>query len=122
MHRQPMYGGATVRRMDVRPLTEPTFFVLAALADQPRHGYGVIAEVEELSGGRVTLRVGTLYGVLDRLVAEGRVEPDREEVHAGRVRRYHRLTAAGRQALEQELARQESNARAVRTRLAARPA
>jgi PadR family transcriptional regulator PadR len=108
--------------MDTRPLTEPTFLVLAALADQPRHGYGVIGEVEALSGGRVTLRVGTLYGVLDRLVAEGRVEPDREEVHAGRVRRYHRLTAAGRQALEAELARQESNARAVRARLSVRPA
>lgn len=108
--------------MDVRPLTEPTFFVLAALADQPRHGYGVIAEVQGLSGGRVTLRVGTLYGVLDRLVAEGQVAPDREEVHAGRLRRYYRLTDAGRLALEAEVARQEANARAVRVRLAVRPA
>ena len=117
-----MHRGASVPHVDARPLTEPTFLVLAALADRPRHGYGVIGEVEGLSGGRVTLRVGTLYGVLDRLVAEGRVEPDREEVHAGRVRRYYRLTAAGRQALEGELARQESNARAVRARLAVRPA
>ena len=108
--------------MDVRPLTEPTFLVLAALADRPRHGYGVISEVEGLSGGRVTLRVGTLYGVLDRLVTEGHVELDREEVYSGRVRRYHRLTSAGRRALEQELARQEANARAVRARLAVRPA
>ncbi|WP_036335571.1 PadR family transcriptional regulator [Modestobacter caceresii] len=108
--------------MDVRPLTEPTFFVLAALADRPRHGYGVIAEVQGLSGGRVTLRVGTLYGVLDRLVAEERVALDREEVHAGRLRRYYRLTDAGRLALEAELARQETNARAVRARLAVRPA
>ncbi|GAA4729564.1 hypothetical protein GCM10023328_05230 [Modestobacter marinus] len=108
--------------MDVRPLTEPTFFVLAALADRPRHGYGVIAEVQGLSGGRVTLRVGTLYGVLDRLVAEGQVTPDREEVHAGRLRRYFRLTDAGRLALEAEVARQEANARAARARLAVRPA
>src|SRR3954471_19578319 len=96
--------------MAPRPLTEPAFFVLAALSDRPRHGYGVIGEVQELSGGRVTLRVGTLYGVLDRLVAEGRVEPDHEEVHAGRVRRYHRLTDAGRPALEEEVVRQETNA------------
>ena len=108
--------------MASRPLTEPAFFVLAALADRPRHGYGVIGEVAELSGGRVTLRVGTLYGVLDRLVAEERVEPDREEVVAGRVRRYYRITGAGRQVLGAEVARQEANARAVRARLAVRPA
>jgi PadR family transcriptional regulator PadR len=105
-----------------RPLTEPTFLVLAALAAGPRHGYGVIGEVAELSGGRVRLRVGTLYGVLDRLVAEGRVAPDREEVHAGRLRRYYRLTDDGRRALEAEVARQETNVRAVRTRLVLRPA
>ncbi|SEK30388.1 Transcriptional regulator PadR-like family protein [Blastococcus sp. DSM 46786] len=108
--------------MTARPLTEPAFLVLAALADRPRHGYGVIGEVEELSGGRVRLRVGTLYGVLDRLVAEGAIEPEREEVHAGRVRRYYRLTGAGRQVLEAEVARLEANARAVRGRLAVRPA
>ena len=108
--------------MEAKPLTEATFLVLAALADRPRHGYGVIGEVAGLSDGRLTLRVGTLYGVLDRLVTEERVELDREEVHSGRVRRYYRLTPGGRQALEAELARQEANARAVRTRLAVRPA
>ena len=108
--------------MASRPLTEPTFLVLAALAAGPRHGYGVIGEVAELSSGRVQLRVGTLYGVLDRLVAEGRVAPDREEVHAGRLRRYYRLTDEGLRALEVELARQEANVRAVRTRLVVRPA
>ena len=109
-------------RMTPRPLTEPAFFVLAALADAPRHGYGLIGEVQELSGGRVRLRVGTLYGVLDRLVAEGAIQPDHEEVHAGRVRRYYRLTDTGRHALEAEVARQEANARAARGRLAVRPA
>jgi PadR family transcriptional regulator PadR len=108
--------------MASRPMTEPTFMVLAALAAGPRHGYGVIGEVAELSDGRVRLRVGTLYGVLDRAVAEGRVVPDREERHAGRVRRYYRLTDDGRRALEAELARQEANVRAVRTRLVVRPA
>jgi PadR family transcriptional regulator PadR len=108
--------------MTPRPLTEPAFFVLAALADGPRHGYGLIGEVQELSDGRVRLRVGTLYGVLDRLVAEGAIHPDREEVHAGRVRRYYRLTDTGRHALEAEVARQEANARAARGRLAVRPA
>ena len=103
-------------------LTEPAAFVLAALADQPLHGWGITAEVELLSAGRVALRVGTLYGLLDRLTAEGLVEPDREELHAGRTRRYHRLTDAGRHALEAEAVRQEANARALRARLRVRPA
>ncbi|MQA09894.1 MAG: hypothetical protein GEU98_15345 [Pseudonocardiaceae bacterium] len=37
----------------------------------PRHGYGTVREVAGLSDGRVQLKVGTLYGVLDRLVGDG---------------------------------------------------
>ncbi|GGK30970.1 hypothetical protein GCM10010124_24770 [Pilimelia terevasa] len=98
-------------------MTEPAFFVLAALVDAPRHGYGVVAEVADLSGGRVALKVGTLYGVLDRLVAEGAVAPDREETHQGRLRRYYRITDAGRDALAAEAARQAANAEAAAGRL-----
>ena len=58
-------------------MQEPTFLILAALAAEPLHGYGVILEVTQLSAGRVTLRPGTLYGALDRLVAGRR---DDEEV------------------------------------------
>jgi len=104
-------------------MTEPAFFVLTALAGGPRHGYGIVGEVSELSDGRVTLKVGTLYGVLDRLVGDGLVEPDRDEVHQGRLRRYYRLTEAGRSALAEEAARQAANARAASQRLRAfRPA
>ena len=73
-------------------LREPTFLILAALAPQPLHGYAIIGEVAALSGGRLELRPGTLYGALDRLAAEGLLEPDREEVIEGRLRRYYRLT------------------------------
>ncbi|HEU5109729.1 MAG TPA: PadR family transcriptional regulator [Micromonosporaceae bacterium] len=104
-------------------LTEPAFFVLTALVDEPRHGYGIIGEVADLSGGRVRLRIGTLYGVLDRLVTEGLVEPDREEVWQGRLRRYHRLTDDGRHALAAEAERHAANARLATDRLNAwRPA
>ena len=68
-------------------MTGQAFFVLAALADGPRHGYGIVGEVAELSQGRVKLKIGGLYGVLDRLSAEGLIEPDREEAHDGRLRR-----------------------------------
>ena len=104
-------------------MTEPAFFVLAALVDMPRHGYGIMGEVAALSDGRVSLRIGTLYGVLDRLATEGLVVPDREEPHDGRLRRYYRLTDRGRDALAAEAARQAANAEAATRRLRAhRPA
>jgi DNA-binding PadR family transcriptional regulator len=76
-------------------IREPTFLVLAALAGERRHGYGVIQEVERLSNGETRLRAGTLYATLDRLGHEGLVAPAGEEVVDGRLRRYYRLTAQG---------------------------
>ncbi|GAB3942023.1 hypothetical protein GCM10027614_28340 [Micromonospora vulcania] len=74
------------------PLREPTFLILTALAVEPMHGYGLISEVATLSDNRVSLRPGTLYGALDRLVDAGLVDVDREEVVDGRLRRYYRLS------------------------------
>jgi DNA-binding PadR family transcriptional regulator len=108
-------GGVTTSR----GLTEPAFFVLAALVDAPRHGYGIIGEVAKLSKDRVRLKVGTLYGVLDRLVGEGLVALDRDEVAQGRLRRYYRLTDAGHASLAAETARLAANARAASARLRA---
>lgn len=98
-------------------MSEPAFFVLTALVDGPRHGYGLVAEVGDLSQSRMQLKVGTLYGVLDRLTGEGLVEHDREEVEQGRLRRYYRLTEQGRDALAEEAARQAANARMASRRL-----
>ena len=104
------------------PLREPTFLILAALAPQPLHGYAIIGEVADLSGGRLALRPGTLYGALDRLADEGLLESDREEVVDGRLRRYYRLTDDGAAVLEREAARLQRNADAARGRLARRQA
>jgi DNA-binding PadR family transcriptional regulator len=101
-------------------LREPTFLILAALAPQPLHGYAIIGEVAALSGGRLELRPGTLYGALDRLAAEGLLEADREEVIDGRLRRYYRLTDTGASVLEQDAARLQRNVDAARQRLARR--
>jgi PadR family transcriptional regulator PadR len=98
-------------------MTEPAFFILAALADAPRHGYGIVGEVDRLSEGRVRLKVGTLYGVLDRLVGDGLVELDREEVAQGRLRRYFKLTDSGGRSLAGEADRQAANARVATERL-----
>jgi len=99
-------------------MTQAAFFVLTALADQPRHGYGILREVEELSDGAVQLRVGTLYGVLDRLTTDGLIVLDREEVHEGRLRRYYRLTDEGMQALDVEAERMAAGASAAKERIA----
>jgi PadR family transcriptional regulator, regulatory protein PadR len=103
--------------MAPRPMTGQAFFVLTALADGPRHGYGIVGEVAELSQGRVRLKIGSLYGVLERLTAEGLIEPDREEAHDGRLRRYYRLTKDGRGALADEAELRAATARVVRARL-----
>ena len=101
------------------PMREPTYFILAALVDGPSHGYGIIQEAAEMSGGRVRLTAGTLYGALERLAGEGLVEADREEVVSGRRRRYFRLTGAGETALAEETERMRSAATAVDKRLTA---
>jgi PadR family transcriptional regulator, regulatory protein PadR len=110
-------GSSTLRGMAAQPMTGQAFFVLTALADGPRHGYGIVGEVTELSGGRVKLKIGSLYGVLERLAAEGLIEPDREEAHDGRLRRYYRLTRDGRRALAEEAELRAATARVVRARL-----
>jgi DNA-binding PadR family transcriptional regulator len=101
-------------------LREPTFLILTSLASGPRHGYGIIQDITELSEGRVKLRAGTLYGSLDRLVDEGLVVPDREEIEQGRLRRYYRITGDGRSALADEAARLVANARLANMRLQTR--
>ena len=99
-------------------MTQAAFFAPTALADQPRHGYGILREIEELSDGEVQLRVGTLYGVLDRLTADGLIALDREEVRQGRLRRYYRVTDDGVQALAAEADRMAAGAGAARRRIA----
>jgi DNA-binding PadR family transcriptional regulator len=103
--------------MTERAMQEATFLILTALADGSQHGYGIIAEVQEISGGRVRLRAGTLYTALDRLGADGLIEVDREEIVSGRLRRYYRLTPEGTRRLAAEAARLHTNAKAALTRL-----
>jgi DNA-binding PadR family transcriptional regulator len=100
-------------------MREATFLILTALADQPRHGYGIIQEVTLLSGGRVTLLPGTLYTALDRLAAQSLVELSHEEVIDGRLRRYYRLCSDGRTELARQSERLHQLASAAESRLRA---
>jgi DNA-binding PadR family transcriptional regulator len=100
---------------------EATFLILTALVDQPRHGYGVLREVEALSGGRVRLRASTLYDALDRLAADGLIEVSGEETVGRRLRRFYRLTGDGRALLAAEAERLRHNAELAVARLSAGP-
>ncbi|MEV4517170.1 helix-turn-helix transcriptional regulator [Dactylosporangium sp. NPDC049525] len=101
-------------------LSEQSFLILAALADQPRHGYGLVTEVAEMSGDRVQLRASTLYAALERLVGRGLIEPERDAVENGRLRRYYRLTDAGVAMVEAETRRMTMQAAAAKRRLGRR--
>ncbi|CAG6393707.1 PadR family transcriptional regulator [Streptomyces cocklensis] len=91
--------------MTDRPLQEPTLLLLTALADEPRHGYGLIQEIDAISQGRVRMRTGTLYGALDRLLQQGLIQVEREEIVDGRARKVYALAEAGRSVLAAEAER-----------------
>ncbi|AGZ46708.1 PadR family transcriptional regulator [Actinoplanes friuliensis] len=94
-------------------MREATYFILAALQDEPRHGYAIIKQASVLSQGRVKPATGTLYTALDRLTEEGFIHVANEEVVNGRARRYYALTPTGRTALQVEAAHLAEAARVV---------
>ena len=90
--------------METFALSEPVLLVLLSLAEQPRHGYSILKDIEAMSGGRVLLSTGTLYGALQRLLDNGWIERF-EEDDAPRDRRTYRLTSRGRRNLQMEVDR-----------------
>ena len=93
------------------PLTPAVFHILLALADQERHGYGIMQEVTAMTQGRMRMGPGTLYGSIKRmikanLIAESDERPD-PELDDER-RRYYRLTDLGRRVLVVEARRLSS--------------
>lgn len=102
-------------------IREPTFLILSALSPGPLHGYGILKSIAELSDGRVRLRPGTLYAALDRLVTEGSLAVDSEQVVDGRLRRYYRITDGGVAVLNDSIDRLESNIAAAKLQLSRRP-
>ncbi len=103
--------------MSSAPLREPTYFVLAALAAGPAHGYRVLQTIEDLSDGRVRMRAGTLYAALDRLDRDGYISLVGTESDGGPPRRSFTLTDKGRRLLQGEIDRLQANAEVGRSRL-----
>jgi DNA-binding PadR family transcriptional regulator len=105
---------ANIRPGDLGSVTPMEFEILLSLAAGDRHGYAIIQDIGERSGGTLTVRPGTLYRAISRLLDAGLIE----EVTAGggedERRRYYRMTRVGRQAAtteSQRLARQLETAR-----------
>ncbi len=86
------------------PLTPAVYHILLALADEDRHGLGIMRDMEERTGGKVMPGPGTLYGTIKRLLEAGLINEARRP-GGGRDdprRRYYRLTRLGRRAASLE--------------------
>ncbi len=101
------------------PLTPASLHVLLALADGERHGYGIMREVEERTGGELRLGPGTLYGSLKRMLGEGLIAEagERADPQLGdERRRYYGITALGRATAAAEARRLDALVRLARSK------
>ena len=98
------------------PLTPLAFQVLLALAGEARHGYGIILDVSERTGGRVRLRTGALYTAIGRLASLGLIRETSRVDDTDARRRFYALTPAGRMALRLETARLEARVEQARSK------
>jgi DNA-binding PadR family transcriptional regulator len=101
------------------PLKTNWFHILLSLAGQEQHGYGIMQEVLERTGGKIRLWPATLYGSLKRLIEEGLIAESEErpapELDDAR-RRYYRLTSLGREILDLESERLEELVRIIQAK------
>ncbi len=90
--------------LEVTPLSPRTFYVLLALAEGSRHGYGVAKSIELVTGGKVRLSPGILYPLIKQMLTDGWIEEithDSDDVR----RRSYRLTLRGRRVAQAEARR-----------------
>jgi len=103
------------------PLKTQWFHIMLALAGGEQHGYGIMQEVLERTGGKVRLWPATLYGSIKRLIEADLIEESNDrpkpELDDAR-RRYYRLTTLGRRVLEAECERLQELVRTIRVKRA----
>ena len=92
---------------ELLPLPPPVFHILIALSEGERHGYAIMRDVAERTGGRMRMSPGTLYGSIKRMLEQGLVEEvwPRQGAADDERRRYYRLTRFGRRTAEAEATR-----------------
>ncbi|MFD1019604.1 PadR family transcriptional regulator [Thalassobacillus hwangdonensis] len=82
------------------PMTETAFYILLSL-NEPKHGYGIIKHVEDVTNGRIRLGSGTVYGTLTKMQRDGVIA-----VYADKKRKkMYEMTEVGRQLIEKEITR-----------------
>jgi DNA-binding PadR family transcriptional regulator len=80
------------------PLPPATFHILLALAEEDRHGYAIIQDVEARTDGALRLSAGTLYRSIQRMLEQGLLLETRDRPapeHDDERRRYYRITPLG---------------------------
>ena len=90
------------------PLPTATFHILLALAKEDRHGYAVIQDVEQRTGGEIRLSAGTLYRSIQRMLEQGLLRETRDRPAPefdDERRRYYRITPFGKAAARAETRR-----------------
>lgn len=101
------------------PLKSQWFHIMLSLAGGEQHGYGIMQDVLELTGGKVRLWPATLYGSIKRLIEAELIEESDErpapELDDAR-RRYYRLTPLGKRVLDAECARLQELVRTVQSK------
>lgn len=99
------------------PLTPAVFHILLSLATGEKHGYEIMKQVRQDTGGKVKMGNGTLYGSLKRMLEDRLIEEAGEKVGADEERRkYYRLTGQGRTVLDAEVQRYLETAALIRSR------
>ena len=90
------------------PLPSATFHILIAVALEDRHGYAIIRDIEQRTGGALRLSAGTLYRSIQRMLEQGLLVETNErpapELDDER-RRYYRITPFGKAVAEVEAKR-----------------
>jgi len=110
-------GESAIERL--LPLTPAVFHILLTLADGERHGYAIMREIAEQTGGQMRLGPGTLYGSIRRMLADGLIaesEARPDPLLDDERRRYYQLTSFGRRVAEAEAARLQALTRAAQER------
>ena len=101
------------------PLPPAAFHILLAVADEPRHGYAIIQDVAERTGGELRLSAGTLYRSIQRMLEQGLIVEPRERPAPeddDERRRYYRISPLGAAAARAEARRLADLVRMARAR------
>ena len=109
---------ATLSPHEYLPLSPAVFHILLALAEDDAHGYAIMRDIEERTGGVIKVGPGMLYGSIKWLLEEGLIKesPRRSSTREDERRKYYRLTPDGLAVIKAEAARLDAAVSLARTR------